>query len=232
MEINWKVSAAFAAAAFLLSILSGALAGVGFGLLLLRAIIGAIAFAVVGAGVSIVVARYLPELRNLRGAEEPADSGRGIGGMVDIVIPEEPAAGFADAAESAEFSGRREVGAATDETDDFVADALVEEVEELSGDEPPDVPGRRPSKVSPGESSDSSDEAAEMVSEEESRELLDADAERLPDIGGLAGSFDGETSQIAPESEENRRSGSTGRDDMDPEMIARALRTVLKRDQS
>ncbi|HUX13484.1 MAG TPA: hypothetical protein VMW87_10675 [Spirochaetia bacterium] len=232
MEINWKVSTAFAAAAFLLSILSGAIAGVGFGLLLLRAIIGAVAFAVVGAGVSIVVARYLPELRSLRGAEEPSDAGRSAGRMVDIVIPEEPVGEFVDGSESTEFPEAGDDVGETDGADDFIADSLVEEVEELSGDEQPDLPGRRASGTIPGESSEASEEASEMVSEEESRELLDADVERLPDIGGLAGSFDGETSRVASESEKKHSNDSTGRDDMDPEIIARALRTVLKRDQS
>lgn len=231
MEINWKVSAVFAGAAFILSILSGAIAGVGFGLLLLRAIIGAVAFAVVGAGVSLVVARYLPELKKLPDGEGRSDVHQADGRNVNIVIPEEEPGLFSDDEEDV---GRPERFGSESENggDEFAGDSLVEEVEELSADDDsPQV--ERPAANAGGDSREKRPASqSKAASEQESGELLDADTENLPDIGGLAGSFDGESVGSVVEPEESRESGSGGRDDMDPETIARALRTVLKRDQS
>ncbi len=231
MEINWKVSAVFAGAAFILSILSGAIAGVGFGLLLLRAILGAVAFAVVGAGVSLVIARYLPELKKLSDAEDRSDARQPGGRNVDIVIPQEEPGIYSDDEESSEGPESGELDG-EESVDEFAGDSLVEEVEELASDDSI-LPGEGSQRAAGGEGPVTRRSApSDVVGEEESRELLDADTKNLPDIGGLAGSFDGESVGSIVEPEETREEVRGGRDDMDPETIARALRTVLKRDQS
>ncbi|WP_455383699.1 hypothetical protein [Salinispira pacifica] len=238
--------------------MSGAIAGVGFGLLLLRAVIGAVAFAVIGAGVSLVVARYLPELKKLSDADSAADSARAEGRNVDIVIPEEPAFDFDGGDEGEEGGGQAGPGhrgrgeddgefegdppaatpsigrsAGPTEEDPFAPDALVEEVEELSSDDgAPGATGESHRESSTSRAGGRGSESADVVTEEESRELLDTDVENLPDIGGLAGNFDGETVESGANPAGGGDGESSVRDDMDPETIARALRTVLKRDQS
>jgi len=230
MEVNWRVSAAFAGVAFILSILSGAVAGVGFGLLLLRAVIGSVAFAVVGAGISLIIARFLPDLQNLSGnhSAKPNDSDNEPGSRVDIVLPAEQSD-----YDDAEY--RRDVGDDEGALDD---ETLVEEVEELSSADGPIAVETgshvvRPTHHRAGAGTGTQDE--EPVSDEETSELLAADIEELPDIGGLAGSFErdpDETDQRGSRQEDTRRTASSGNDSADPELIARALRTVLKRDQS
>ena len=63
MKIDWRVSAITAGSAFLLSILVGVIGDVSFGVLILRAIIAAIVFGAGATGATIIIDRYLPELR-------------------------------------------------------------------------------------------------------------------------------------------------------------------------
>lgn len=230
MEVNWRVSAAFAGVAFILSILSGAIAGVGFGLLLLRAVIGSVAFAVVGAGLSLIIARFLPDLQHLSGnhSAKPNDSYNEPGSRVDIVLP-------AEQNDYGDSEYRPDAGDGDDALDD---DTLVEEVEELSsadGPIPVETGARAGHRAGDMAVSGTGAQEVEPVSDEETSELLAADVEDLPDIGGLAGSFEGhpdELEQSVSRQESARQPGSSGIDPADPELIARALRTVLKRDQS
>lgn len=100
MEIDWKVSAVFAGIAFLLAFLSGAMAGVGFGTLLLRAILGALVFAVVGGGISFAINRYIPDLKRLGGGSsspDSEDSAQRPGQNVDIVVEGDEVSEGADA---------------------------------------------------------------------------------------------------------------------------------------
>ena len=84
--IDYKIVIGFAAFAFIVSLLSGLIGGVSFGILTLRTLLGTAFFAALGAGASWIFKRYLPEIFSRAEAgetvEEPASA-------VDIVLPEE-----------------------------------------------------------------------------------------------------------------------------------------------
>lgn len=126
-----RTVAIFAAAGLVLSLLVGLLARNPFGTMLLRAVLLAIAFGGVGAGMQYVVRRFLPGIA----AGEPAGSGDpdaaaapAAGSTIDIVLPEEPVP--AEAGSEAGGEPLEELPT----TGDGAADAVVEEFESA---EPP-----------------------------------------------------------------------------------------------
>lgn len=129
-----RTVAIFAAAGFVLSLLVGLLARNPFGVLLLRAVLLAIAFAGVGAGLQYVVRRFLPGIADGEGAESgeaAAAAAPAAGSNVDIVLPEEPVP--AEAGPEAGGEPLEELPT----TGDGAGDAAVEEFEAA---EPPKSP--------------------------------------------------------------------------------------------
>lgn len=115
MKLNLRLIIIAAAGAFLIALISGAVGGVPFGTILGRAILFAVVFAAFGAGVSILISRFLPELdASDQSAEEDHD--------VDIVIEGDEDDEQYRAA-GAEDSPRREGD-----------DELVDELEESPGE--------------------------------------------------------------------------------------------------
>ncbi len=90
MEIDFRIPAVTAGAAFVVVVLTGAVAGVGFGALLLRAILGALAFAALGVGGEMTVKKFLPELFGTSVEKNVDDrNGSADGGTVSITLDEE-----------------------------------------------------------------------------------------------------------------------------------------------
>jgi hypothetical protein len=101
----WKVSAACSFGAFLLSLVIGLIAGNPFGVVIFRALLLALLFAALGAGLRFVVKAYLPEL--ITSTSSPAGMDEGMsragragksgaeggadrrGAAVDIVLPDD-----------------------------------------------------------------------------------------------------------------------------------------------
>ena len=241
MNVDWRWAAGPAAVAFVLSLLTGVLAGVEFITLLLRAILGSVLFSVVGTGIGFLVQRQLPELLNAQprsSAETPH--------RVDITVgdEDEDAAGASEGEPPTDEEGElasleaeeiESVGPKEDEGESELApprqasqqditESLVEEVEEAA------LPDEELSKAS-------------QFDEEESQELESVD--ELPDIGGFEGAFDdgtgaeggegygGEESSLSDfgSGTKSKRSAPEGFDaGNDPAQIAKALQTMLKRD--
>ena len=94
-NINWKFVAATAIIAMAVSLLSGGLGGVPFGVLVIRAVIGALVFFVLAIGINLILGRYFPELWEDSSAESPETEslseteGNAPGDRVDIVLPAE-----------------------------------------------------------------------------------------------------------------------------------------------
>lgn len=217
MRIEWRMIAAVAGAAFVLSALVGVIGGVSFGVLLLRALVIAAVFAGGSLGVGFAVDHFLPELHQSTAAAGEKESG----GTVDIVVdddlltddslsaqlPEETADNSEDVDDAAELAQ-----AGDDESTDEG---------ELLAEESPATgtfsPGIQATEVG---SSGSEEEEVEELAE-------DTDAEALPDMDRMSGSF------VAPpeagESAGPEESGSTGGD---PSIMARAIQTVLKREEA
>jgi len=257
MGPNLKFSAYFAGSAFLIAGLTGAVAGVGFGTLLLRAFIGAVLFGGLGYGIYLVISTRLPELLSSAGAssDRPSAAAEGYGENVDIVVddeigpteepeapaPEAPATESEDLEEVAPVEEVTDTGgaeqvpqeasgagapeepeeleevASADEAETGGDDGLVEEVEEVAA--APSATGGESADARPG------------------ADIDENSVDKLPDIGGFAGEFEAEGSEVVEEDETGfGGSGSSGRAgnhgvNQDPEVIAKALQTVIKRDE-
>jgi hypothetical protein len=211
MELNWRWGALAGAAAFLVSLFFGVLAGVFLGPLVLRALIGGIVFAVIGMACSELVNRFLPELVEPEARSAAAD---GSGENVDIVIQDE-----AEAAETGDgFSDSDRDRSSGD------MDNLVEEVEESSVVET----GREAAKSASTRFQPGAEPVAVGAALVE-----DADIDELPDLNRFSGSF---VQERFPEAGTARNSpagsaASGTATDSNPQLMARGIQTLLKKDQ-
>ena len=240
----WKIAAACAAGAFLLSLVIGLIAGNPFGVALFRALLSSVLFAGLGAGLRVVVKGYLPELlasneekAGKTGADESADH---RGAAVDIVLPEDdglrrqaysgsPRSARASSSESVEADGEPdEVLDADSMHEDSASQAEAQALGELSEELAEELPG------APDSAEEAKPEGELPRSARESTEDLDS----LPDIAALEAPTElnpgpGSTrSSRIPTSGE--RPGDAVRNVLsgqDPATLARALRTVLKKDE-
>jgi hypothetical protein len=268
-----KMAAFFAAGAFLLSLLIGLVSRNPFGVALLRALLSALVFAGLGAGVRFAVRTYLQE-PGTEGAT--ADGGKsetrdGRGGKVDIVLPEErpPAHQRARGGEGSSLEDSP-LGSFRDVDDEMAqesagtqADAEVMEnlAEELEEELPGAAEGRDESLGADGISLGDEDLAAAGGSSEDdtgvsarsaeageragksdmggsrrNRRGSDEDADSLPDISNLeiltdrgAGAPGARPGGAGEETPEDAVRGAVS--GQDPATLARAIRTVLKRDE-
>jgi hypothetical protein len=108
--IRWKFVSAISIIAMAVSLLSGGLAGISLGMLVMRALLGGVVFAVLAVGLNLFITRFFPELfeddPGYGNDPDPAESGRNV----DIVIPaESPGVSTAENEESGEPPGVGEV---------------------------------------------------------------------------------------------------------------------------
>jgi hypothetical protein len=265
-----KIAAIFAAGAFLLSLLIGLVSRNPFGAALLRALLLALLFGGLGAGVRFAVKTYLPELAGATGAapagaEQETKDGRG--GRVDITLDDEkpptrqrtrpgegssladsPLAAFAQGSEDEGAEGA-DAGAPVDAA---VMDSLAEELEEelpgaaegrgnatgdggisLGDEESTGTGGGISSAGSLADPEGRHDTGARGGSRR-GRRGSDADADSLPDISNLEILTDrgaggsGAPGAVEETPEDAMRGAVSGQD---PATLARAIRTVLKRDE-
>ncbi len=222
MSVNWKTSAIVGGSAFVLSALVGLIGGVGFGTLLLRAVIGAALFAAGAAAVGVVIERFLPELRSTAdAAPAPAESGR-----VDIVVDDDlssdaytPGGNLDDgSAESGDAYG-------SDADDDGSLAVSPDDTGEF--DDGVGSPGRSEG----GAIDDDEPEELEAVDVDGTPErgAGSDDAGNLPDMDRMSESFQSGIAGVV----DARTEGvdGDGRSGEDPSLMARAIRTVLKREQ-
>jgi hypothetical protein len=242
----WKIAAAFAAGAFLLSFLVGLVSRNPFGTVILRALLLAVVFAAFGAGVRYVARKWLPELAG--GGEKGPEADTERGKSIDITLPEErPDAGrpVRPRGAAAEAAGAAEAPADEDEQMQAEAEALDELAEELGdgaakGDD--GGPGAEPAEE---------EEERAPVEAEELRPLgrekgrggpkagagpdggVEGDLDALPDISNLEvaeepGAPRSRAGQGGERPEDAVRGAVSGHD---PSTIARAIRTVINRDE-
>ena len=248
----WRIAAACAAGAFVLSLLIGLIAANPFGIALSRAFLFALLFAALGVGLRAVVKAYLPEVmsaaRPPQGAEAPASAG-----TVDIVLPEDEGL-QREAFQGGAGSGSGSAGAEDEPTEVLDAEepsqaearALGDLAEEL-GEELPQAEGGeaaagaarergRPPVAAPM----GGEEAEEVRPEDElPRSLANVDAgelDALPDIAELeppSGQKSGPAARV-PRSAVGKTPEDAVRNllaNEDPATLARAIRTALKKDE-
>ena len=229
---SWRLIAVFAGGAFALSVLTALVSGVPFGALVVRALIGAVVFAALGAGVQLVVDRYLPELEEgadgdgsqSAAAQESPDNTPTPGGNVDIVVEEE--AGELEEEEPAQDSDEHVASG----TDGGSGSESAEEPADLEAadDHGAETGSRRDGNVvaasSENEGGDELIEEVEEVSAAESgsnesvetpphdRAGSDArteDIDSLPDVAGLSDGFE-ESSASGDEAAQRSGEGAEG----------------------
>ncbi|MFP4010146.1 MAG: hypothetical protein ACLFUM_00450 [Spirochaetaceae bacterium] len=274
MGPNLKSSGYFAGTAFLIAGLTGALAGVGLGVIFLRALLGAFVFGGFGYLAFLVISRRIPELLTTTDGSASALAGSPpeTGGHVDIVVDDEdeeaqpvdevqtpdsaidigtssvdaPATGpsAAEAGGDEDAATLEELGDEEEETPSEgpprPVEELVEEVTEVGDSGRPGTSGGGTGRGTgtgggTGDSRGAGGEPAPNPPAASAADEVDDDSlDSLPDIGGFAGSFEGEGSETTEEEEvtggAGKRDGGHGVD-QDPEVIAKALQTVMKRDE-
>lgn len=224
MDSSLRASAFAGIGAFILSGIVAAFSRVSFGALVLRALLSGLLFAGIVYAAQLLLKRFVPELFD--GSEAPrSDQGR----LVDIVLPggEAEPSGVAPIEPSAPIvsadSAQALVGDApgNGEIEREVADIRADRL--LSSD-----PGTQPE--SPGGGLAPNPSIA-----------LDS-LDTLPDLDGLSGSFteghaggaDGGSEGVAAQmgvSDSMPTAGSPSGDGQDPALLAKAVQTLLRRDQ-
>lgn len=209
--INWKIPAGFAAFGALVSLLAGIIGGNPLGVIVLRLVLSAVVCAGLGLIVNVILKKYLPEL-----SATPASVEVETGEEVDIVIDEDiPVEVEALVQEEAGPEGER-----TEEEAELILDGegmdgesaevkvLPEEVETL---EPSDE-----------QTLDSTAVPLSPVTDFE-------DLDTLPDID----QFNPAAEESPTTSKKSRMNAQVEKvvKDQDPENLARAVRTFMKKDQ-
>ncbi|MDZ7795132.1 MAG: hypothetical protein U5P10_16020 [Spirochaetia bacterium] len=242
---NIKVILWSAGSAAVIALLAGLFGRVTFFDLLLRVLLGGAAFGLFGAGVSLLLMRFVPELFEQQESEEdgftaatseagekeaPAQQGNNLNIVLD---GDEYSYG-----DTAEATAENEV-----ESGDFVEDE-EQFVEEVSESEDQSALGRqtetgtahRAQVSSDPESSSAEKPAAASADYQEFENLADVDT--LPDLDEFSDSFE---SVAAAQDSENESNGGGGYsstdsvdimgDEQDPATVAKAVRTIIGRDQ-
>jgi hypothetical protein len=241
--INFRASGIAAGTAFILSLVIGVISGTAFPAMLLRAFIFAIVFFVLSGLGFWLVSRYLPELLNGgEGVENGGVDDLGMpvsGSRVDISIgetsidgafPEDVSDAMDDISESP-FSGTGATG--------YVADSSTAgSYDTASSHEPMSSqavfsPLDHEKNTGYNQKRDFSDDTGNLIKPET---LGEARAEALPDMNNLGEGFTEGGQSIEVESfepPEPRRSSPKKpamADDFDPKELAKAIQTVLKKD--
>ncbi len=209
--INWKIPAGFAAFGALVSLLAGIIGGNPLGVIVLRLVLSAVVCAGLGLIVNVILKKYLPEL-----SATPASVEVETGEEVDIVIDEDiPVEVEALVQEEAGPEGER-----TEEEAELILDG-----EGMDG-ESAEVKVL-PEEVETLESSNEQtlDSTAVPLSPVTDFEDLDT----LPDID----QFNPAAEESPTTSKKSRMNAQVEKvvKDQDPENLARAVRTFMKKDQ-
>ena len=205
-----RTIALFSAAGFLLSLLVGLLARNPFGTMLLRALLLGVLFAGFGAGVQWVVRRFLPELSNGEAGVVKPNVEPEAGPTIDIVLPEErpPAPSRSSPDDDAMEPAEASPAAALEELAGAEEDGASEPAASLSA-----RAGSRHGPVGAREGIDTLEDIGSIASEAGERPARNT---RRFARSTSAAPTDAARSLL---------------EDEDPAELARAVRTVLKREE-
>jgi hypothetical protein len=209
---DWKMIVISATLAFMLSFIFGIFGSVSLGILLIRAFSGAIIFAAMAFGATILQRRYLPELYELQ-----ADIMSEIEGDSSEVHVKQSIPGHSD---SLSVSKPRIDISIDDEDESFTVEM-----------KPENDTGSTGSFEKRNDLVDEISESDDTVSSTEN-EQVPANIDVLPDMGVFSNSFEGELDEYVDAA---GKAGAVTLDIMgeeqDPELVVRAVRTMVKKDQ-
>jgi hypothetical protein len=219
---NIKVVIWSAASAAVVAFIAGVFGRVAFLDLILRTLIGGAAFALFGAGVSMLLMRFVPELFEVQEGEEEEfavssseseESANQQGNNLNIVID----------SDDYSYAGKNAEKAPADSYGDD--EEFVEEVEDVAGEE------------AALEGGESRPQPATQTGEYTEFEDL-SDVDTLPDLEEFSDSFE---SVAAAQDSEGDSYGGGGYssdqsvdimgDQQDPTTVAKAVRTIISKDQ-
>ncbi len=219
---NWKFIAGAALLAGFLSLIAGIFSGSPFTVILVRVVLSSLALGVISIGVITLIKRFLPEL--LQVSEMPT-----MAAGIDILIPEE------NPHRPAEEEGGETPSLPVEEAEDFLAadggnlQAGSMETEDDNGEEADLL-----------EAVNETDAHVDDVSDGEGALAAeDASSEALPDIDRLDVGFESgvdNLDQSAHKTGGGRESFAEAQVDsltanQDPEVLAKAVRTFMNKDQ-
>ena len=207
MTFNWKIPAAAAGGAFLLSLLVGLFGRVGFGTAIARGLLWAVVFGALAFGIDYLLRRFLPEL--FTGTESVAEEGERA---VDITLDEENP--LAEEASSVSQSGPQSApqGDRQDGDEEKAEEETVPTVEDAFGDDSEEITT-----------------TAERVAEDSGEESDKADGE-LPDLESVETAFVTTGAEEQDDEQQVVSIDALGIDE-DPAIVARAVRTFMNKDQ-
>lgn len=209
--MNWIIVGVTGAAAFFLALLTGVISGVSFGVVFIRSILSGALFAGAAAGIYILLQNMIPELFEFSDNSDEGVEGSGI----DIVVEGDDEEHISYSNDEPSEMGTLDVAA--DAADDV---GVLESAEESGdGSEPMEGDG----------------------SPENSGVGLNFNMDELPEMDDFSDSFSGVAdsisdesggkSAVAPSSPSSQTTVDVLGDEQDPETIARAVQTVLKKDR-
>jgi hypothetical protein len=204
--INWKLLTGFSAFGAAVSLLAGIIGGNPFGVVALRMVLSAVLFAGLGFGVHLIFKKFFPDLVSAPTVEEDES-----GETVDIVIDEDLPMQAEEAAEPVP------AGQQSPETEEAaVQTEEVEEAEELQAED--------------------SGEEGELQSIPSTPEPDFESLDTLPDIDRFEVATEAGVDTAADTSPSSRSEIRNAQveevvRDQDPENLARAVRTFLKKDK-
>lgn len=223
MDLHFRFGIAGAALGMFIGIIGSIIAAPPFGYVIFRIILATLLGSGLGFGIFFVIRSFLPELLSnysISGESSIADDGIDSSGRVNITMPEEGYIASTEYLDDEAQSSQRRYRADDENSDETDSDSsLIAEVSE----------GRHSGMSSVGDPSFNEDAFYQGV-------------DRLPDIGGFSEQFqdqdtdgtvvgDEDTPLVSSTSStSSRKSSSNGKGNMDPELIAKAIRTALKKD--
>jgi len=224
--INWKIPMIFAGFGAAVSLLSGIIGGNPFGVILLRLILSALVCGGLGLGANFLVKKFLPEL-----SATPPVAQMESGTEVDIVIDEDIP--LAEEAAGQQVPEPEESLEQMEPADEEEASELTMSVDEEEGPIGASEGGEESEEdVLTLEDADSEEESTpeEFVPGIAAAQVTDfEDLDTLPDIDTFSPSTEASEPPTRP-SRKNSKVEEVVRD-QDPENLARAVRTFMKKDQ-
>lgn len=211
---DWKIIAVSGAFAFLISFISGLIGQVSLGVLVFRAFLGAVVFGALGYGIKVLLKMYLPEIFDIL-SKESSEINDDLSGIKE------------------DTGNVSEMGTSTIENS-FIDISIDDETEQSSSGEAPLDKNSNISAEPENSDADLIDEIVETGNSEESsgENRVPGNLDVLPDMGAFSNSFSNN------EDIDGSNFDSSGNvsldimgDEQDPELVVRALRTMVKKDQ-
>jgi hypothetical protein len=230
---NWKIPAGFAAFGAMASLLAGIIGGNPFGVILLRMALSTVLCAGLGLGINLVVKKFLPELTSAAPMPQ-AESGEEVDIVIDEEIPLQKSAEEQQTLEPVEEQQSAELAEMPEAADSLepveAAEMKFAEQQPLSAEDAAEEVESPEEDLLTLESADTEEELPDQQPAPFGLPPADfEDLDTLPDMDHFSPAA--EESPSAPKPSRMNAQVEKVVRDQDPENLARAVRTFMKKDQ-